>query len=193
MSDLTKILQIHKPKTKYKVIKEITQRWSPRYYSPEPVLEKHLQIIFEAARWAPSGHNHEPWYYYYAKKGSLGYKQLFSTLNDYNQSWAKTAPLLVLACAEKTNKHGENPFAVYDLGASVISLILQAQSLGYYARQMGLFDKEKVKKFFKLEKKLVPFIIIALGKIGDYEKAPKEIVEMELDPRPRKTNIAQEL
>jgi nitroreductase len=188
-----KILKVRKPKTKYKLIKEMAQRWSPRYFSNEPISENHLKIIFEAARWAPSGHNQQPWYYYYTKKGATAYKKLFSTLDDYNQSWAKTAPLLVLACAIKSNKEGENPFAFYDLGASVICLILQAQSLGYYARQMGLFDKEKVKKFFKLGKKIQPFIVIALGKIGDYQTTPKEIIETELDPRPRKTDLAKEL
>jgi len=193
MSALKKILKVHKPKTNYKVIKEIAQRWSPRYFSDEPVSENHLKIIFEAGRWAPSGHNYQPWYYYYTKKGSSEYKKLFSTLNDYNQTWAKTAPLLVLACAIKNSGESENPFAFYDLGASVICSILQAQSLGYYARQMGLFDKEKVRELFKLGKNLQPFIVIALGKIGDYQTASKEIIEMELDPRPRKTDLAKEL
>lgn len=190
MSVLTKILQVHQPKIKYKVIKEIAQRWSPRYFSPEPVSQKHLKIIFEAARWAPSAHNYQPWYYFYTKKDSAAYKKLFFTLNKYNQSWAKSAPLLVLACAII---EGKNPFAFYDLGASVISLILQARSLGYYCRQMGLFDQVKVKQFFKLEKNLQPFIVIAMGKIGNYENAPQEIIKMEFDPRPRKIIISEEL
>jgi nitroreductase len=154
---------------------------------------KHLKIIFEAARWTPSAHNRQPWYFYYAEKGTNPYKILFSTLNEYNQSWTKTAPILILACSITKDEQGDNPFAFYDLGASVISLILQAQSLGYYVRQMALFDKEKVKKFFKLGENFEPFIIIALGKIGDYITAPKEIVEMEIDPRPRKTDWFKKL
>lgn len=190
---LSKIIKIRRPKPRYQIIKEISERFSPRYFSSEPVKEKDLHSIFEAARWAPSGHNHQPWYYYFTQKGTRAYKKLFSTLNGYNQSWAKTAPLLILACAMVNNKEGENPFAYYDLGASVLSLILQAQSLGYYSRQMGLFDKDKVKRIFSLEKNLEPFIVIALGKIGNYKDAPKEIVEMELDPRPRKTDISKQL
>ena len=186
---LADILKIRKPRPKYKVLKEIAERWSPRYFSRGKISKSHLKIIFEAARWAPSGHNRQPWYFYYAKKGTNAYKNLFSTLNEYNQSWAKTAPLLILACVIKDN----NPFAFYDLGAAVISLVLQAQSLGYYSRQMGLFDKQKVKKIFQLEKNLEPYIIIAMGKIGDYKTAPPEIVKMEIDPRPRKKDLFKEL
>jgi nitroreductase len=171
----------------------MARRWSPRYFSDKKIHLNHLKIIFEAARWAPSAHNRQPWYFYYAEKGTKPYKTLFSTLNEYNQSWAKTAPILILACAITKDKEGNNPFAFYDLGASVISLVLQAQSLGYYARQMALFDKEKVKKIFQLEENLKPFIIIALGKIGDYKTAPKEIVEMEIDPRPRKKDLFRKL
>ncbi|MCJ7826318.1 nitroreductase family protein [Patescibacteria group bacterium] len=187
------ILKIRKPTPRYPVLKEIEKRFSPRFFSDETVQEKDLNALFEAARWAPSAHNHQPWYFYYTKKGTKSYTNLFSTLNTYNQSWAHTAPLLILACAIATNEKGKNPFTLYDLGASVMSLILQAQSLGYYARQMGLFDKEQVKIMFKLEKNFEPFIIIALGKIGDYTTAPGTIVELELDPKPRKTDVAKEL
>lgn len=183
------ITKTHQPQPKYKIIKEISQRWSPRYFFDEPILENHLNIIFEAARWAPSGHNDQPWYFFYTKKGTTSYDKLFSTLVDYNQSWAKTAPTLILACAIT----GDNPYAIYDLGAAVLSLVLQAQSLGYHARQMALFDQEKVKQIFKLEKNLQPYIIIAMGKIGDHNRAPKEIIELEISPRPRKTDFFKEL
>lgn len=187
------ILRVRTPKPRVPVIGVIQKRFSPRFFSNKAVKAEHLRSIFEAARWAPSGYNHQPWYFYYARKGTSSYTKLFSALNDHNRSWAKTAPLLILACAIAKNKYGENHFAYYDLGASVISLILQAQSLGYYSRQMGLFDKQRVKKIFSLEKNLEPFIVIALGKIGNYTNAPKEIIEMELDSRPRKINIFKQL
>lgn len=187
------VFATRRPKPQYPVIKEIKERFSPRFFSTDPVKEKDLNSIFEAARWAPSGHNHQPWYFFYVKKGTVSYKSLFSTLNDYNQSWAKTAPVLILACAIIKNEKGENEFALYDLGAAVISLILQAQSFGYYSRQMGLFDKEKVKQMFKLNKNYQPFIVIALGKIGDYKDAPEDMIQMELDPRPRKKDLVKEI
>ncbi|HBC72964.1 MAG: Nitroreductase family protein [Candidatus Amesbacteria bacterium GW2011_GWB1_47_19] len=190
---ITKIIRIHLPRPRYKIISEIALRWSPRHYSDEKIPQEHINIIFEAPRWAPSGHNHQPWYFYTAKKGTGIYEKLFSTLDEYNQSWAKTAPLLILACAITSNTEGKNPYAFYDLGAAVLSLILQAQSLGYYSRQMALFDKQKVKEFFKLDKNHEPFTIIAMGKIGDYTKASKQVIDYEFDPRPRKTDLVKEL
>lgn len=193
ISIIDKIIKIHQPRPRYKIISEIANRWSPRHYSDEKIPIEHLNSMFEASRWTPSAHNQQPWYFYYTQKGTASYKKLFSTLNDYNQSWAKTAPLLILACTITSNAEGKNIYAFYDLGAAVLSLILQAQSLGYYSRQMALFDKQKVKGFFRLEKNLEPFIVIALGKIGNYTNASKKIIEMELDPRPRKTDISKPL
>ncbi len=194
MTTFGDIINIHKPRPDYKVIEEIADRWSPRHYSSKKISQDHLKTIFEAARWAPSGHNQQPWQYYVVRKGTNSYTKLFSTLEEYNQSWSKTAPILILACVITVDNHGKkNRFAYYDLGASVLSLVLQAQSLGHYSRQMGLFDKEKVKKYFKLDKDLDPFIIIALGKIGDYKKASKQVVEYELDSRPRRKNIFKEI
>ena len=193
MTTLKDIIDIQQPQPRYKILKEISTRWSPRYFSDTPIPLRHLNILFEAARFAPSGHNYQPWHFYYTRKGTSSYKKLFATLDTYNQSWAVTAPLLILSCARTKNNDGKNSFAFYDLGASVLSLVLQAQALGYYARQMGLFDKEEVKRVFTLGKDLEPFIILALGKIGDYTHAPKEIVDMELDPRPRKTDVFTEL
>jgi nitroreductase len=192
MLNLKNIKKIRKPKIDCKVMKVIAQRWSPRYYSNESISEENLNIIFEAARWTPSAYNLQPWFFYYTKKGSSSYSKLYSTLDTHNQSWAGTAPLLILACGIKI-KNNENPYLYYDLGASVMNLTLQAQNLGYYSRQIGLFDKEKVKEIFQLEEKLQPFIIIALGKIGDYEMCSKEIIKMEISPRPRKTDIVKKL
>jgi len=193
ISVIDRILKIHQPKPKYKIIKEIANRWSPRHYSGKKVPLKHINIILEASRWAPSGHNHQPWDFYFSQKGTDAYQKLFSALEKYNQSWAKTAPLLILACAVTTIPEGKNPYAYYDLGAAVFSLVIQAQSLGYYSRQMALFDKQKVKKYFRLEKNLQPYIIVAVGKIGDYTKASQLVINYELDPRPRKTNLVKEL
>ena len=187
------IRSVHLPKPRSAVMKEIASRWSPKLFNDSPILEQDLACMFEAARWTPSGHNQQPWYFYYTKKNSAAYKKLFPTLNEYNQSWAVSAPMLILACAVTTNPDGDNPFAYYDLGAAVISFVLQAEHLGYHARQMGLFDKNKVKTLLHLKKELDPYIIIALGKESDYKTASKSIISMELDPRPRRQTIAEEL
>lgn len=193
MTTTKDILKIHLPKPTYKIINEIAKRWSPRYFSNKEISKKDIKTIFEAVRWTPSGHNREPWYFYYVQKGTKSYKNLFSTLDNYNQSWAKTAPVLILACAISRDEQGVNPYSIYDLGAAVFSLVIQTQALGYYARQMALFNKEKVRMLFKLKKDLQPYIIIAIGKIGDYKNAPKEIINYELVPRPRKKKIAEEI
>ena len=193
MTTIKDILKIHRPRPRHRVIKQIAERWSPRHFSNRKIPQGALERIFEAARWAPSAHNRQPWHYFSVKKGTASYKKLFSTLDPYNKSWARTAPVLVIACAIPKDKNKGNRFAFYDLGASVLSLVLQAQSLGYFARQMGLFDKEKVKKLFQLEKNLEPFVVIAIGKIGDYKTASKKVIEYELSPRPRKTVIFTEV
>lgn len=193
-SDNAKIVyNVHSPKPRYPVLNVIRERFSPRFFTGDPVKKSDVDSMLEAARWAPSGHNWQPWFFYIAKKGTEAYTNIFSTLEGYNQSWAHTAPLFILACYRTKNEKGENEYAQYDLGAAVLSLILQGQSLGYYARQMGLFDKKKMKTLINLEKDMEPKVVIALGKIGNFTKAPREIMDMELDPRPRKTKIAEEL
>ena len=84
VSIIDEILKIHQPRPRYKVISEITKRWSPRHYSDEIIPIKDINIIFEAARWAPSAHNHQPWYFYFAKKGTDAFNKLFSTLDKYS-------------------------------------------------------------------------------------------------------------
>lgn len=193
MKTTNDILAIHLPKPRYPILPVMKKRWSPRFYAPTDIPVDDIKRMVEAARFAPSAYNHQPWYFYYAKKGQTPYEKLFSTLNTYNQSWAKTAPVLLLACVITKNEHGENPFALYDLGAAVISLVYEAQFMGYYCRQMGLFDKTNVKRLFHLKPDHEPFIVIAVGKIGDYRKAPKEIVDRELDLRPRKSDLVHPL
>jgi len=105
------IFKIHLPKPRQKILEEIASRWSPRYYTDVPIQEEHLEIIFEAARWTPSAHNQQPWRFFYTRKGANSYKKLFSALEEYNQSWSKTAPVLILACAIPK----DNPFAFYTI------------------------------------------------------------------------------
>jgi nitroreductase len=183
-----KILKIHLPKPKIKILDVIAKRWSPRHYSDVRIPQEHINQILEAARWAPSGHNLQPWYFYYAQKPTKTYDMLESILSEYNHRWAKSAPLLIVACVDLKE---ESQYAHYDLGAAVFSLVLQAHSLGYYCRQMALFDHAKAKEI--VNKNHEPYVIIAIGKLGDYEKAEERIIKYELDPRQRKENIAEEL
>lgn len=185
-----KIIEFKKPKPRSPILEEIKQRFSPRFFKAEKVNNKILNSIFEAARWAPSGYNHQPWYFYYASQGTLAYKKIYSSLSERNQ-WAKTAPVFIIACYIKECEHGINKYAQYDLGSAVMSMIIQAQSSGIYARQMGLFGAKKLQKLLHIPKEYTPFVIIAAGKLGDYSTISQKLLKQELRKRERKVNIVK--
>jgi nitroreductase len=196
MNLVEKIIKKRTPKTVYNLIGSIRHRFSPRVFSSDKIPAKHLEIIFEASRLAPSGRNYQPWFFYWISKGSNSYKKIISCIPEGNR-WAFSAPIIIIACYDETDSIDKiNKWAKYDLGASVISMIFQAQELGYYCRQIGSFDSKKTKDIFNIPESLTPFILITLGKIGtneDYKKTDKEIIEKELSSWNRKKKIAQEL
>ena len=191
MTTADEIIKIRKPRPDYPVITEIANRFSPRYFSDEKVKSSDINSIFEAARFAPSGWNFQPWYFYWTKKGDEPYDKIISSLTKYNR-FAKTAPILIVACFIKKFK-GKKTYYRHDLGAAVMSLVLQAQNLGYYCRQMGDFNKNKLVKLFNIDINHFPFVIIALGKLGDYKNIDNKLLERELDPRPRKKDFVKKL
>ena len=191
MTTADEIIKIRKPQPDYPVIAEIANRFSPRYFLDKEVRIDDINSIFEAARFTPSGWNFQPWYFYWTKKGDVSYKKIISCLTKYNR-FAKTAPVLIVACFIKKFK-GRKTYYRHDLGAAVMSLVLQAQHLGYYSRQMGDFNKNKLVKLFNVDINHFPFVIIALGKLGDYKKIDNKLLERELDPRPRKKDFVKKL
>lgn len=182
------IIKIRKPRVRYPVIQPIANRFSPRHFSPKDFNEKDLDAIFEAARLAPSAYNYQPWFYYWTRNGSSAYKKIISCLPELNY-WAKTAPALIIACYMDVVDGNKDRFSVYDLGASVMSLVLQAQKKNYYARQMGLFDKNKLASLLKISKEHTPYTIIAMGKIGDYSNIEEIYLKKDLRPHEKKTDI----
>jgi nitroreductase len=185
------IIEIRKPNPDHKVIKEIDDRFSPRYFSDEKVKADDISSIFEAARFAPSGWNFQPWYFYWAEKGTRSFEKILSSLGKYN-GFAKTAPILIAACFIKKTK-GKKSYYRHDLGSAVMSLVLQAQHLGYYCRQMGMFNGAKLKASLPLNKEHNPFVIIALGKLGDYKKIDEELLKREIEQKPRKKDFVKKL
>jgi len=173
---------------RFPVMKEIASRFSPRFFSDQPMPAGDLQSMIEAARFAPSARNHQPWYFYFVEKGSKSHQTLMSCIPFHNR-WCPSAPVLIIACYLGAGKD----WTYYDLGAAVMSLVLQAQHLGYYARQMGLFDKKKVKRTLPLDKDHTPFTLIAIGKIGDYEKINPLVLALEKYPRTRKANLVRKI
>jgi len=160
----------------------IRSRFSPRKFVNEEIKDEEVESIFEAARLAPSSFNRQPWFYYWAKKGTEGFEKLGSFLTERNK-WAKEASMLVLACYEAEDERGKNSKAEHDLGLANMSLVIQAQALGYYCHMMGGFDGGKAKKGMKMFKLRQPGVMIAIGKLGD-EKIGK---------RDRKIKIADKV
>jgi len=196
MTILDKVKTVRIPSTNLRVLDSIKKRFSPRVFSSEQIPQSDLDIIFEAARLAPSGRNHQPWFFYVTHIKTPEYEKIFSYIPERN-FWAKTAPVIIIACYDPTEpKDGNNRWATYDLGASVMSLVLQATELNYYCRQIGSFDWDKMKQEFSIPDPLQPFTLIAVGKIGTeeiYQKADQETVQKELEPNSKKPKIYQNL
>ena len=190
MNDIkSKIFAVRKPKPRFPVIREIGERFSPRHFSPNFISNKDVNSILEAARWTPSGYNFQPWYFYWARYGEPSFNEIIHCLAKYNR-YAKNAAVLIIACFIK-KIGGRKSYYRHDLGAAVMSLVLQAQNLGYYSRQMGEFNNKKLLESLVIDKEHHPFVIIALGRLGDYETIDSSLLKRELDPKPRKADFAR--
>ncbi|HEY3446577.1 MAG TPA: nitroreductase family protein [Myxococcales bacterium] len=150
-------------------------RWSPRAMSPEPIAERDVQTLFEAARWAPSGGNQQPWKFVYAdSESALG--RVRQVLVDGNRVWADKAPLLAVLLAHVNDEGERNDWAGFDSGAAWMSLALQARKLGLFAHAMGGFHEEKVYEVLGVDpKEWKPMVVIAVGRPGDAAVLPPKL------------------
>ncbi|MBD2199976.1 MULTISPECIES: nitroreductase family protein [Calothrix] len=174
--------------TEYPVHDFIRSRWSPRAFSDRAVEPEKLLSLLEAARWAPSSFNHQPWSFIVATKEDVTeYNRLFSTLVEFNQGWAKNAPVLILSVAKirtddgKTNRH-----AFHDVGLAIENLILQATSLGLFAHQIGGFNADTARETYQIPADYEPATVLTIGYPGDPENLPDGLRDRELAPRTRK-------
>ncbi|WP_426490365.1 nitroreductase family protein [Hymenobacter sp. 102] len=174
--------------TTFPVQEAIRQRWSPRAFASYPVAPETLQQLFEAAAWAPSAMNAQPWRYIYAHHADTeAFQQLTECLLPGNQPWARHAPVLILALAQTQYDNGTpNGAALHDLGLANGNLILEATALGLHGHFMGGFDRDKVKHTFQLPDTLEPVVILALGYIGNAEQLEEPFLSREKAPRQRK-------
>ena len=122
-------------KANYDIDSLILNRWSPRAMSSEEMKEDEFMPLFEAARWAPSSYNAQPWRFLYAKRGTENWDKFFNLLVEFNQSWAKTASLLVVVISRKTFEHNEKPAVThqFDAGSAWENLALEASKRGLVA------------------------------------------------------------
>lgn len=165
----------------------LAERWSPRAFDTEHSLpEGALRGIFEAARWAPSANNSQPWRFIIARRGSESFAKIEAALLGFNQSWAGSAAALVVNIAETEDAEGKaRPWAEYDLGQAVAHLSVQAQSEGLHLHQMGGFDRDAIRSAFNLESRFLPVSVTAIGAIGSLDQLPEALREREAAPRVR--------
>lgn len=157
------------------------QRWSPRAFKLVEIDESTLLQFFEAARWAPSAWNSQPWRFIYALKDTPHWDTLFNTLSDYNQSWAAQASALVLVLSKKTFLPPNQQDAViltshsFDTGAAWAHLALQASLKGWHTHAIGGYDQALVRQRLNIPEDYQLEAIIVIGQHGNIEQLPKSL------------------
>jgi nitroreductase len=165
----------------------IANRRSPRIYQQTPIDDETLVRLFEAARWAASGRNRQPWNFFMAtKENREEYLRIFDCLGEGNQQWARTAPVLMVVVAQVEENGAPIRTALYDTGLAVSNLTIQAMAEGIMLRQMGGFDREKARQLYHIPATHEPVVAIALGYPAHPETLPLEMREREQAPRLRK-------
>ena len=184
VTDLTS----RKADTTAPLIHPLVERWSPRAYDPTAVVPTDvLRTILEAARWAPSANNTQPWRFIVARRGSDAFTTVHDALMGFNQAWADSAAVLIVNIAETADAEGKpRPWARYDLGQAVAHLTVQAQHEGLHTHQMGGFDGARIAQAFGLGEHLEVVSITAIGVLGDVNDLPEALRERESAPRLRK-------
>ncbi|WP_025132778.1 nitroreductase family protein [Leucobacter sp. PH1c] len=169
------------------VLDTLAERWSPRAFDADHSFpEGALRGIFEAARWAPSANNSQPWRFILARRGTERFAQIEETLAGFNRMWAGSAAALVVNVAEIANAEGQpQPWAEYDLGQAVAHLTVQAHAEGFHVHQMGGFDRDAIRAAFELDARFEPVSVMVIGLVGDAEQLPEPLRERELAPRTR--------
>jgi len=165
------------------------RRWSPRAFADKDVSNDDLKKIFEAARWAASSYNEQPWRFFLGRRGDSTYQKIFDSLVEFNQGWAKSAPLLILSVgSNKFAQNGKpNQYSIHDTGAATAYLSLQATALGLHTHSMAGFDHAKARRAFNVSADYDIGAVTALGYLGDPNTLHDQMREQETSPRQRKS------
>lgn len=171
------------------VLSAIHGRWSARAFEEREIGAEDLKRLFEAARWAPSSMNEQPWRFVVGLRGSKTHEILAESLMGFNKLWASKAPVLVVGVGQKhfTMNGNANPYALYDLGAATMQLVLQAAELGLTSHQMGGFDRAVLREKLGIPEEYEFGAVVALG----YQAEPatlgdETMIAREVAPRSRK-------
>lgn len=175
--------------TDYPIEEILRRRWSPRAFSDRALATEKLLSLFEAARWAPSSFNEQPWSFIVAtKENPAEHAQLLDCLMEKNQQWATLAPVLMVSVAklnfEKSGK--PNRHALHDVGLAMGNLLVEATALGLFVHQMAGFSVDKVREAYQVPEGFDPVAAIAIGYPAEPEVLPEAFREPEIGPRKRK-------
>lgn len=174
-------------KPTYEIHPFILNRWSPRSMSGEEMSDEELMPLFEAARWAPSSYNNQPWRFLYAKRSTKHWNAFFSLLVPSNQAWTKNAACLVIVISKKTFDHNDKPSKThsYDTGAAWMALALEGSSRKYVIHGMEGFDYAEAKKKLHIPDEYHVEAMIAIGKPAPVEDLPEDLQKKEF-PKQRR-------
>lgn len=176
-----------------------TDRWSPRAFTGEAISKTQLLTLLEAARWAPSAYNAQPWRFIYAQRDTDAWQPVFDTLVEFNQSWAqRAAALVVVASAKETKFPGRtdvapNPWHAFDAGAAWASLAFQATLSGWSAHGMAGFDADKLRAAVELPEGYAIQTVVAIGRRADKSVLPEALQSREMpnERRPLAQSVAE--
>ncbi len=166
----------------------LKKRWSPRSFKDQKVDKESLQRIFEAARWTPSSSNDQPWRFIVGIKGDKTWDMIMETLVDFNQKWAKLAPVLVLSIGKKISDKNGKPSRtfMYDVGQSVAHITFQAMYEGLFVHQMGGFSAQKAAELFNIPEDYQAITAFTIGLKGEPELLEENFADMEKSERIRR-------
>lgn len=174
--------------TYHPVIDLIKNRWSPRSFSSREITRTDIFTLLEAASWAPSANNSQPWRFVFALRGTEGFEKLLSTLAPGNQPWAKNAAALiaVIGVKELPDTAQKNAYFLYDTGLASSHMLTQALSMGIYAHIMAGFNKQHLAELTALPDNEEPVTVIALGYPDEAHLLEEPYRSRELAARTRK-------
>jgi nitroreductase len=182
-------MNIKKAVTDHPILQALAERWSPYGFEDRPVSEADLRSLFEAARWAASSYNEQPWNYLVAtRENPQEFGRLLSCLVEANQAWAKAAPVLALGVVSlrfsKNNK--DNRAAVHDLGLAAGNLVVEATTRGISVHQMIGILPDKAREVYGIPEHFEAWTALAIGYKADPAKLPDALKARDLAPRQRK-------
>jgi nitroreductase len=187
MKELLPEIRKHR-KADHPILPLILNRWSPRAMSKEPLADEEIFSLFEAARWAPSSYNNQPWRFIYARRGTSAFARFLKWLVPFNQTWASQAALLVVIISRKNFEHNEKPSVThaFDTGAAWENICLEAVSRDLAVHGMEGFDYQAVRESLQIPDTYDVMAMFAVGKRASPDTLPPDLQKKEIPSNRKK-------